>query len=146
MIENIHEVITDVQIFAQNYILREGYEFKPLTYPANIYDAIIIKNPPNASCFSPRIVRTGQSLSEQIEFVNRHKLEKAIIVANDISFITQCPTLRYLRIIPADNSGDNFDFSPLYDMPEIKCLVCRTQYGNREEFSSQVDYSKIKGL
>lgn len=143
---NINEVITDNRVFAQYYILRDGYEFKPLTHPANIYDAIVIKNPPNASCFSPKIVVTGHSLSEQMELVNRLKLEKAIIVADDISFIVQCSTLRHLKIIPADSVGENFDFSPLYDMPEIRSLHCRTQYGVREEFISSIDYSKISGL
>jgi hypothetical protein len=142
----IHEVITDYQIFSQGYILRDGYEFKPCTRPANIYDAIVIKSPPNATCLCPRIVNTGHSLSEQIDLVNRLKLEKAIIVADDISFITQCPTLRYLQIIPADSAGHNFDFSPLYEMPEIKKLHCTTEYGHREEFISQVDYSQIKGI
>ena len=143
---NINEVIIDSRIFAQNYILRDGYEFRSLIHPANIYNAIVIKDPQNASYFSPRIVRTGHSLSEQIEFINQHQLENAIVIANDISFITQCPTLKHLEIIPADNIGDNFDFSPLYDMPEIKSLVCKTEYGIREEHSSQINYLKIKGL
>jgi hypothetical protein len=143
---NINEEITDNRVFAQYYILRDGYEFKPLTHPANIYDAIVIKNPPDAFCVSFKSLMTGHSLSEQIELVNQLKIEKAIIVAVDISFITQCSSLRHLKIIPEDCAGDNFDFSPLYKMSEVKSLSCRNQYGNREQFLSEIDYSRIHGL
>ena len=143
---NIQEEITDIQVFSQFYILRDGYEFKPLTFPANVYDALVIKSPPEATCVYPQIVHTGQSLSEQIDFVNRYKIEKAIVVTDNISFITKCPTLKYIDVIPMNGSGNGFDFSPLYNMPEIKSLCCRTRYGIREEFSSQVDYSQIRGL
>ena len=122
---NIHEVITDSRVFSQFCILRNGHEFKPLTFPANVYDALVIKSPPEATCVYPPIVHTGHSLSEQIDFVNRYKIEKAIVVADNISFITKCPTLKYINVIPMNGSGNNFDFSPLYKMPEIKTLCCR---------------------
>lgn len=143
---NINEEITDSRVFSQCYILRDGYEFKPLTLPANIYDALVIKSPPEAICEYPQIVNTGHSLYEQIDIVNRYKLEKAIVVADNISFITKCPTLKHINIIPSNGIGNDFDFSPLYEMPEIKTLCCRTEYGVREEFSSRVDYFHIKGI
>jgi len=143
---NIHEVITDDRVFAQFYILRDGYEFKPLTHPANIYDAIVIKNPLNPSCGFFKSVTMKHSLSEQIDLVNRLKLEKAIVIAEDISFITQCPTLRHLKIIPADSVGDDFDFSPLYEMSNVKSLSCTNQHGYREQYLSKIDYSRIHGL
>ena len=143
---NVNEIITENRILSQYYILRHGYEFKPLTHPANIYDALVIKKPPTATCVYPKIVMTGQTLSEQIDFVNENKLEKAIIVANNISFLANCPTLKHLIIIPENGSEDNFDFSPLYKIPEVKTLNCRTVYGVHEELSGQVDYSKINGI
>lgn len=143
---NIHEVITDTRIFSQYYILRDGYEFKPLTHPANIYDALVMKNPPDASCFTPRLAKTKTLLSDQIGLVNRLKLEKAILVADEISFVVQCPTLRHISVIPSVTAGPNFDFSPLYEMPEVKSLSCSNQYGNREQYVSEIDYSRIHGL
>lgn len=145
MIE-INEIIDDINIFRQFYILREGYEFKPLTFPANIYDAIVIKNPPDIVCVCPKIVRSEHTLAEQIDFVNKYKLEKAYIVADDISFVTQCLSLKHLTVIPSGYEKDNFDFSPLYNMPQIKSLNCITEYGERNQFTSQIDYSRIKGL
>jgi len=143
---NINEIITDNSILSQYYVLRNGYEFKPLTHPANIYDALVIKTPSDATCVYPRIVMTGQTLSEQIDFVNNNKIEKAIIVAHNISFLSNCPTLKHLAIIPGNGAEDNFDFSPLYEMSEVKTLDCRTVYGVCEELSGKVDYSKVKGI
>lgn len=141
----LNDVITDDRIFSQFYILREGYEFKPLTYPANIYDAIVIRNPRNTQ-YNYRIPINEHSLLEHIEFINKHKLKKAYLVCNDLSFITQCPTLKYISVIPADSADDNFDFSPLYGMPEIKSLGCQNLYGSREQYLSEIDYSRIHGL
>lgn len=143
---NINEVITDEQVLAQHYLLRDGYEFKPLTYPANVYDAIVIKKPYNAICEYPKTILVGHPLSEQIEFINRFKLEKAIIIADDISFMNQCAGLKHLQIIPANGAGNGFDFSPLYELPEIKTLICRTEYGEKEQYRSQIDYSRISGI
>ncbi len=142
---NIHEEITDYSVFAQHHLIRDGYEFKPLTHPANIYDAIVIRNP-GSILGSYRMLKTNHSLSEHIELINKYKLEKAYLLCEDISFVTKCPTLKYISITPVDEAGDNFDFSPLYDMPEIKSLECKTQYGSRDEFTSTVDYKNISGL
>ena len=143
---NVKEVITDSRIFFQSYILRDGFEFKSLTFPHNIYDAIVIKNPANMICQTPRIVKTERTLGEQIDLVNKLKLKKAYVVAEEISFITECPTLEHLSVIPAGNAKNHFDFSPLYSMPKIKSLNCKTQYGDRDQYSSFLDYTNVTGL
>lgn len=123
--------------------MREGFVFAGITHPGNIYDAIVIKYPHDVSCFSPRMEGSRHSLEEQIDFINKHKIEKALIIAENIDFITKCPTLKYLRVVPADSAGDKFDYSPFYRMPEMKCLQCSTVYGRKEEFSTCIDYSKF---
>lgn len=142
----IHEVITDTFTFSQGYLHRQGFMFAPLT-ESNIYDAIVIKNPGRCRSWCPQYGFSGLSLQEHIELINQYQLEKAIIVAEDISFITQCPSLKYLRIIPADTAPDHFDYSPLYDMPCIRHLSCITAYGGpQEHLHTSVDYSRINGL
>ena len=143
---DIQEVITDSRILMNRYILRNGFAFTAITHPGNVYDAIVVKYPQDVQCFSPRINGSLLSLKEQVEFINRYRIEKALIIAENIDFITMCPTLKYLRIIPADSAGDEFDYSPLYKMSQIKSLQCSTVYGFREEFSTCIDCSKINGL
>lgn len=143
---NIQEVITDSRVLADRYILRNGFSFTAINHPGNVYDAIVIKYPRDVPCFSPRINGSSHSLKEQIEFINRYRIEKALIIAENIDFITRCPTLKHLRIIPADSSGNEFDYSPLYKMPQIKSLQCSTVYGFKEKFSTCIDCGKINGL
>lgn len=143
---NIEEVITDSRILANRYILRNGFPFTAITHPANVYDAIVVKYPQTVPCFSSRINGSSHSLEEQVEFINRYRVEKALIIAENIDFVTMCPTLRHLRIVPADSAADEFDYSPLYKLPQIKSLQCSTIYGFREEFSTTIDCAKINGL
>lgn len=143
---DVQEVITDSRILANRYILRNGFPFTAITHPANVYDAIVVKYPQDVPCCSSRINGSSHSLKEQIEFINRYRIEKAFIIAENIDFITMCPTLKHLRIIPADSSGDEFDYSPLYKMSQIKSVQCSTVYGFREEFSTCIDCAKINGL
>ena len=87
---DVQEVITDSRILANRYILRNGFPFTAITHPANVYDAIVVKYPQDAPCFSPRINGSFHSLKEQIEFINRYRIEKALIIAENIDFITMC--------------------------------------------------------
>ena len=145
MVDKIHEVV-DYKALADHYIIRDGYVFLPLTYPYGVFDAVLIRYPHNAPCLSPRLPHSKRTLSEHIALVNELKIEKAVIIANNIDFIQKCPSLKHLKIVPSDEAGENFDYSPLYDMPQIKSLSCATIYGKNEEFSTTIDYSRIKGI
>lgn len=143
---DVQEVITDSRILANRYILRNGFPFTAITHPANVYDSIVVKDTKDASCFSSRINDSSHGLKEQVDFINRYRIEKALIIAENIDFITNCPTLKHLRIIPPDDCGNNFDYSPLYEMPQIKSIQCATVYGKKEEFCTQIDCAAINGL
>lgn len=145
MVDNIYEPV-DYKALADHYILRDGYVFVCLCHPGTVFDAIVIRHPQDAKCFSPRLPESKRGLAEHLMLINELKIEKALIIANNIDFIVECPSLKYLRIIPAEDSINGFDYSPLYDMPEIKSLWCATIYGRNEEFSTTVDYSKVKGI
>ena len=136
----------DVDSLIKHYIMHDGFIFSTLTEPANIYDAIIIKYPENTLCSSPKFPNSNRSLRDHINIIKKLNLEKAIIISENIDFITECPSLKYIRVKPSDNAKNNFDYSPLYQMPLIKSLSCATLYGDKNEFNTTLDYSKINGL
>lgn len=146
MVINIQETITDNDALAKRYIERDGFIFTTITYPENVFDAIVIKYPQDIPCASPCIRGSKRSLEEQISLINRFRIEKALIITERLDFITQCPTLEHLRIVPADTAGNGFDYTPLYEMPRIKSLQCATVYGVNEEFSTYIDCAKIRGI
>ena len=136
--------LTDLRL---HYHYREGFVFTSIMAPANIYDAIVVRYPANAVCWSPKFGYSSKAFEEHLDFINYHKIEKAMIIADDLQFITKCPSLKYLCIVPADSASSNFDYSPLYEMPNIYYLDCRTHYGgSREPLSTTIDCSKIKNL
>ena len=142
---NFNEAITNCNFY--HCIYREGFVFTSIDGPANIFDAIVIRNPENCDCWSPKKSFSEHSLERHIAFINEHKIQKACIIAENIRFISKCPSLKYLEIIPADTATSDFDYSPLYSMPEITFLSCRTNFGGiSEPFNTSVDYSKITGL
>ena len=64
----------------------------------------------------------------------------------DLNILKFCPGLKYLRICLSYNASINFDFSPLYDMKEVKLLSCQNRYGSREQYLSEIDYSRVHGI
>lgn len=139
------DTIMNRDTFRMEYAEKEGFVFTSLYYPHNVKDAIVIRNPVQADVESPVYEKSLRSLEDHIFLINKYRLEKAVVIAETLDFIVQCPSLKYLDIIPAiDKNG--FDFSPLYHMPEILGLTCQTCYGSREEFHSKMDYQKVKGL
>lgn len=143
--ESFNKVITDIDTLGKHYIIRDGFVFTCLTEPTNVYNAIVIRNPQTADCFSPKHGFSFRTLEEHIEFIKKNEIERAIVIAEDISFINKCPSLKWLNIIPADNVSD-FDFSPLYSMQEIRFLKCRTVHGDRSQYISSAKYDKFINL
>ncbi len=108
-------------------------------------DAIVIFNPGDALILSPVLLRSKKSLEEHIAHINENNIKKAIVVGDDIRFLTQCPGLEYLWILPSVSATD-FDYSPIYEMPNLKWLICETEYGVQKERTAYVDYSQLPGL
>jgi hypothetical protein len=84
-------------------------------------------------------------LEEHIQLVKEKKLKKAMVVAENIDFLRQCPSLEEVRVYPSFNAVD-FDFSPLYDMPNLRKVICETVYGIEGDRSSCVDYTRFSSL
>ncbi len=145
---NLKEIITDIELLRCRVVFRDGFAFTALANignSANVFDAIIVRNPINAKSFTPKLGGSSRTLQEHIDFINRYALEKAVVIAEDINFLKKCPSLKYLQIIPSDNV-DNFDFSPLYQMPNILGLNCSTEYGMHLSKRTSIDYRNFKDL
>ena len=143
--KNLNAAVDNFDFF--HCIDRQGFVFTSITTPANVLDAIVIRNPENSDTFSPKKTYSKKSLNEHIDAINEHNIKKAVIIGQNIDFITRCPTLKYLEIIPADTISGSFDYSPLYQMPKIEYLSCRTTYGTHQKpIDTCIDYSKINGL
>ena len=144
MIEELNKTVTDGYILRQGFIVRDGFIFVLGEKPA-VYDTLLIRSP--ADAIGPiRHAYSSRSIEDHIQMINQYKLEKAKIICRDLTFITQCPSLTEISVYPDDFGFDGFDYSPLYSMPNLKSVCCRTQYGIKEQYKTNIDYSHICGV
>ena len=108
-------------------------------------EMLVICNPQDSICESPVYQRSKKTLDEHIQFVNEKQIKKALVVGDNIDFLRCCPSLEELHIIPSFDAQD-FDFSPLYDLPNLRKLICQTMYGPEGNRISYVDYSRLSSL
>ncbi len=143
-INNLQETVTSATVFRDGYVIRDEFLFRSVTSPGNVYDALILRSPENAQCSCPLISEFSEkTLEEHIAFINENKLEKAFVIAENLDFIVQCPTLKHVSVVPSDNVGNGFDYSLLYKLPELLSVSCPTEYGKRFQYTTTVDYSKF---
>lgn len=107
--------------------------------------AIVIYSPQDALSNSIGYVRSRKSFNEHIEYIRQNNIKSAIVIADDIMFLNKCPSLEALWIMPAVNA-EEFDYSPLYKMENIKWLQCETIYGEYDSKSTSIDYSHFPNL
>ena len=130
-----------------NGIFREGFFFGCIDYPYNVYDAIVIRCPAAASAWRGLYAVSDRSLQEHIDFINQYQLKKAIVIADTLDFLEECPSLTRFRVIPADTAINHFDFSPLYRRPKIEFFRCDTEYGGlKPDKKTTVDISELPQL
>ena len=108
-------------------------------------DYLVILSPFDVMWESPVLARSQKTLEEHIQYIQENQFEKVYVVADDIAFLRQCPTITSLKIIPA-YSATTFDYAPLYDMPNLKELNCQTVYGHKDALKADVDYSHFPSL
>ena len=126
------------------FYIRDGFVFDSVG-TNNVYDVIVIRNPEDATD-GRTIPHTSRSFEEYITLINEEKIERAYIYADDLSFISRCPSIKDFYICPPNTACDGYDYSPLYNVPKIRELSCKTVYGSKEEKTASVDYSKVSGL
>lgn len=120
--------------------------FSPVTDDFYFKDNyLVILSPFDVVWESPVLARSQKTLEEHIQYIQENQFEKVYVVADNIAFLQQCPTITSLKIIPA-YSAAKFDYSPIYDMPNLKELNCQTVYGHKDALKADIDYSHFPSL
>ena len=140
--------VASYQELGQHYALREGFVFTK-GHRDRIFDEIVVRSPSNANCYSPIFPIADKTIDDYINVINGARLEDALVFAKDLSFLTKCPSLKYVSIKPSDDIDGVLDVSPLYSIKNIKSLSVDMTYGEYpdiKKLKNEIDYSKIKGL
>ena len=140
------EVITDTYILREGYISRNGFVFVKGQSNPTVYSRLLIRAPERARCDINVNGYSSRTLREHIDLINEYQIEKVMVICDDLGFITECPSVTDIVVYPSLSAGNNFDYSPLYQLPSIHCVDCRTVYGECDKYKTDIDYSKIKNL
>ncbi len=144
---NIYEKIESPIDIQRHYVNRDGFIFtSSINGCADVFDAIVIRHPAQVDCSSPKVGFSSHNLEEHFKIICDYKIKSALVIAQDIKFLPKFQELESLEIIPAKTANDGFDYSPLYEMLNIKKLDCSTSYGTTEKLSTTIDYSNFKNL
>ena len=122
----------------------DGFYFHPLMTDDS-EGALVICNPMEAFCRAPTVLHSRKTLEEHIHLIQSRKLTKALVVAEDIGFLRQCPSLEAVWVVPSSTKR-TFDFSSLYDLPNLRWLHCETVFGPKDSCWAEVDYSRLSNL
>lgn len=111
-----------------------------------IYNDLVVWSPDSAvanAYYSHR----ERTLEEHIALINAMQLDKATIIAGDLSFLPRCPSLKSLSILHAVGQDTPLDFSPLYELPQVERLgIAAPNMGLSKGPEIQIDFTRLRGL
>jgi len=109
-------------------------------------DELVILNPFDVVWHAPLLARSTRTLAEHVQFVQEKQIRKVRVIAEEISFLRQCPSLEAVKVIPAYGVKGTFDYSPLYELPAIVELYCQLTAGPDERRCASIDYRRFPHL
>lgn len=112
-----------------------------------IYNDLVVFCPDSACADGGYYGAAERTLEEHIALINTMKLEKVTVIAEDLSFLPRCPSLKCLSIQHAAGQNKELDFTPLYRLPEVESLsIAAPDRGLGKGPAIHVDFTKLRGL
>lgn len=101
-------------------VTRSGFKF--CNKRRYIYNILVVFSPDTAGSTTSYFGVPGRTLEEHIALINTMKLDKAMIIAEDLSFLPRCPSLKALYIRYAQGLDRELDLSPVYELPHLESI------------------------
>lgn len=143
-VERDMETLHDEFYGAAQGVYRGGFQFVG-TGEMYIYDALVVFSPDGSRCGS--YYSHQRTLEECIALINRFQLEKVVIIGDDLSFLSRCPSLKDIWIHYPYDATNYIDFSPAYQMNTIRTFSCTAPPESiSKKFFQSIDYTRLNGL
>ncbi|MBR3975037.1 MAG: hypothetical protein IKJ88_04150 [Clostridia bacterium] len=143
---DLKKEVADFDTLKKRYFIRDGFVFTSWSDAPYHFDVLVVRSPEDADGNTQKFPLSIHSLKEHISLIAEQQIKRVQIIADDISFITECPSLKEIAVYPSNSTKKEFDYSPLYKLKKIESLSCQTVYGNKYQLSCSIDYSEIHGL
>ena len=131
--EEIHACTTPVT--------RSGFKFD--SKRRFIYNILVVFSPDTARSTTTYFGVPGRTLEEHVALINTMQLDKAMVIAEDLSFLPRCPSLKTLYIRYAEGLNRELDLSPVYELPHVESIsIVNTSNAPRV----QIDFTRLPWL
>lgn len=125
---------------------RGGFKFRT-GHKLYIYNDLIVFSPDTAQADGMYYGGPERTLEEHIALINTLKLDKATVIAEDLSFLPRCPSIKHLSIQHARGQTAELDFSPLYELPHLESLsIAAPNMGLTKGPAIRIDFSRLPQL
>ena len=124
---------------------RYGFHFTPTALTTNTGEPLflVVKMKGRSSVEAPRLSIWEYSEEEYVSFIREKQMKALLVILDDFSFLTKCPGIEMLTLIPSDQAPNHISFEPVYQLPALKMLQPKTVYGARDHFWSEFDCSRL---
>lgn len=141
---NFDTVIEEIGDLIRGFVVRDGFVFKAIDEPTNVFDALVIRNPLNTQCPLYGNLNPERSIEDHVEYINKNGIKKVLVIAEDIGFISHCPSITKVQLVAV--SDGEFDYSPLYDLPSLEALEIPSMPVAGITAKNSADYARMKSL
>lgn len=129
---------------ASQGVYRGGFQFAG-TGEMYIYDALVVFSPDGSRCGG--YYTHHRTLEECIALINRFRLEKVVIIGDDLTFLSRCPSLKDIHIHYPFGASQCIEFTPVYQMDHVRTFSCTAPPETIPRKSIHpIDYTRMHGL
>ena len=124
---------------------RKGFHFTPtaLTTSSGEPLFLVVKMKGRSTVEAPRLPVWEYSEENYVSFIQSNQIKSALVILDDFSFLSKCPSIEMLTLIPSNQAPNHISFDPVYSLPSLKMLQPKTIYGERDKYWSEFDCSKL---
>ena len=104
---------------------------------------LVVKMKDRSSVDSPRLSVWEYSEEEYVSFIREKQVKAAMVILDDFSFLSKCPSIEMLTLLPSYQAPNRVSFEAVYQMPALKMLQPRTVYGADDRHWSEFNCERL---
>lgn len=124
---------------------RSGFHFtaNALTTSSGEPLYLVVKMKGRSTVESPHLPVWEHSEEEYVSFIQERQIKSVYVILDDFTFLTKCPSIEMLTLIPSDQAPNHISFEPVYQMPALKQLDLTNVYGKKDNYWSEFDCGRL---
>lgn len=125
---------------------RYGFHFTPTALTTSEGEPLfmVVKMKGRSSVESPRLSVWEYSEDEYVSIIQEKKIKAVLVILDDFSFLSKCPDIEMLDLIPSEQAPNHISYDPVYSLPKLRALEPKTTYGRMDRYWTDFDCQKLR--